>query len=401
MTTSVVPAAVLGMEGPASVGVIRCLAETQVPLIGVDFTASRNYSFKSRFLKRTIILRDEGKETVLRLAGLRISGSVLLPVNGHFLAMTARMKSQLSEHFRLFTPNWAVISKCLDKWKLYQNAKSLGIPTPRTFCPSNQMELGRLLKTKVSRGSWVLKPRSGLPEHRSKKVFGNEKAILASGTKQIKEICTAVYREKKNYPLIQEFVTGHLAKKFVVNVFLDANGKVLRAMSEKKLRSFPLQFGAGSLFETCYEPKLIETAIKFYQGVGFYGQGNVEFIFDEKDKEYKLNEVNPRFNLGVITHKACGFDSPTLFYKYALGKTESPCFEYPLGVRSLYAGDMISIWRNRSQVGLRQPLADVFLNLHRIRNFECLSLSDPIPLFDFLGSRTLSALHLDRKPHLT
>ena len=238
-----------------------------------------------------------------------------------------------------------------------------------------------------------MKPRSRLPEHYSKTVFGGKKAILAKGTRQIEEICTAFCKEKGNYPLIQEFVTGHLAKKIVVNVFLDANGKVLRAMSEKKIRSFPLEFGAGSLFETCYEPRLIEFAIKFYQGVGFYGQGNVEFIFDESDEEYKLNEVNPRFNPGVMTHKACGYNSPILFYEHALGKTAPPSFEYPLGVRSLYAGDIISIWKNRRQAGLRQPLADILLNLHRVRNFECLSLNDPIPLLDFLSSRSRAAFH--------
>lgn len=165
-------------------------------------------------------------------------------------------------------------------------------------------------------------------------------------------------------------------------------------MSERKIRSFPLEFGAGSLFETCYEPALIERAIKFYQGVGFFGQGNVEFIFDDEEKEFKLNEVNPRFNPGVMAHKACGFNSPGLFYEYALGNNVPPRFDYPMGVRSVSAGDMIAIWQNRRQTGLRQPIVDMIVNLNRIHNFECFSLKDPVPLISFLLSRCSDAFRI-------
>jgi predicted ATP-grasp superfamily ATP-dependent carboligase len=381
------------MDGPASMGVITCLAELGVPLIGVDFTTHRNYAFKSRFLKQMVILRKD--EDLLRLPMAGITGSVLVPVNDRFVAMTSRMKPHLSRHFRVFTPGERVIENCVDKWMQYRSATSLGIPTPETYCPQNKGELERLLESKLSaKGSWVVKPRSRLPEHFSHGVFGNKKAILARNPNQIREICAAVYEEKGVYPLIQEFVSGHSATKVVVNVFLDEDGNALRSMSERKIRSFPPEFGAGSLFETCYEPSLIELAIRFYQGVGFYGQGNVEFIFDNEDKKFKLNEVNPRFNPGVMAHKACGFNSPVIFYERCLGRTVAPRFDYPMGIRSLSAGDVIGIWQNRRQTGLREPIVDMITNLMRIRNFECFSPRDPVPLVGFLLSRCSDAFRI-------
>lgn len=182
------PAIILGMDGPASMGVIICLAELGVPLVGVDFTTHRNYAFKSRFLNQMVLLRRD--EDLLRLPMVGTAGSVLVPVNDHFVAMTSRMKPQLSKHFRVFTPGERVIRNCVDKWEQYRRAASLGIPTPETYCPHSREELERLLKSKLTaKNSWVVKPRSRLPEHFSKTVFGNQKAILVNSLSKIREIC--------------------------------------------------------------------------------------------------------------------------------------------------------------------------------------------------------------------
>ncbi len=129
-------------------GIVRSLGRRGVPVCVVDDerSISRFSRYTTRFVKSPD-LRDEHKvvDAVLDIGKrFNLKGWVLYPTREELVAAFSRNRAQLSELFRVPTPEWDTVRWAWDKRNTYRLANKLGIPTPVTHYPENVGQLAEL-----------------------------------------------------------------------------------------------------------------------------------------------------------------------------------------------------------------------------------------------------------------
>jgi predicted ATP-grasp superfamily ATP-dependent carboligase len=148
--------------------------------------------------------------------------------------------------------------------------------------------------------------------------------------------------------MVQEIVPS--TAQYSVGAFAE-NGRVMSAMTARRTRQFPIDYGLSSSFVEAVEvPELIEPARRLLERLGTTGMVEVEFIVDSRDHQAKLLDVNPRPWGWHSLCAACGLDFSRLQYQHALGQPVPhlvPRYgprwirmltDVPAGVQSIRAG---------------------------------------------------------------
>src|SRR5271156_2723918 len=125
-------------------GVVRSLGQRGIPVCVVDdqFSVSFFSRYNSRFI-RVKNLRDERKtvEVVLELGRrFNLRNWILFPTRDETVLAFSRHRAELSEFFRVPTPEWETVKWAWNKKNTYELAERLNIPCPQTFCPQSEDE---------------------------------------------------------------------------------------------------------------------------------------------------------------------------------------------------------------------------------------------------------------------
>jgi len=201
-----------------------------------------------------------------------------------------------------------------DKLKILEICREVGVPTPRfksLDCAGdieNIAEIGFPL---------VLKCR------------------LASGVKQAFRVCHSVqdirsaYDELSNsssfYPyfpcdklVAEEFIRGKIFDAGVVVI----NTHIAAAVTQERVWTIPPEGGFGAYNVTRDLPELIDYGNKIFKKIPWKGPAQLEFIFDNNDKTFKLIEINPRFWGTTGLAVKAGVNVGGISIKAALGDLE-------------------------------------------------------------------------------
>src|ERR1700689_1482595 len=144
-----VGAIVIGGEHPG-LGVARSLGRRGIPVCVID--DQHSVSQFSNYVTRTVRvkdLRDEHRtiDSVMEV-GQRygLKGWVLYPTRDETVAAFSRHRDRLAEFFRVTTAGWDTVRWAWDKKNTYDRALELGIPVPRTYNISAEVELAELYR---------------------------------------------------------------------------------------------------------------------------------------------------------------------------------------------------------------------------------------------------------------
>jgi predicted ATP-grasp superfamily ATP-dependent carboligase len=133
--------------------------------------------------------------------------------------------------------------------------------------------------------------------------------------------------------------------------------------------------------------------LKFFQGVGLRGVGNVEFKRDPRDGEYKIIECNHRFTAASDLVRRSGIDMPLIAYRRALGLPVEPVRGYRLGVRMWHPIEDVRSLRGYREEG-SLTVGGWAKSLWHRQHFPLLSLEDPGPS---VASLSVKARRFGRK----
>jgi predicted ATP-grasp superfamily ATP-dependent carboligase len=305
---------------------------------------------------------------------------LLWPAQDDALELVARHHAALAAGYRLITQPWEVVRRAHDKRLLNQVAAAAGVDCPRTWYPASETELGEL----DIRFPAILKPTVSIRLQYASGV----KALLANDREElIRAYRSALAAVPPEDVMIQELVP--VAAQYSVAAFCDA-GRVLSAMTARRTRQYPIDFGLSSSFvEAMPVPGLIEPAGRLLERLGLTGMIEVEFIEDSRDGVPKLLDVNPRPWGWHTLCIACGLDFPWMHYEHALGRPAAgPSPRYgPRWIRLLT--DVPGGWQ-AIRAGRLSPVA-YLRSLLGPTVFSVLELGDPLPA---LGDLAVVALRL-------
>ena len=129
-------------------GIVRSLGQRGIPVCVVDDEQSiSRFSKYCTYFVKLPNFRDErvAVDALIGIANrLGLQGWVLYPTREELVAAFSRNRTELSNIFRVPTPEWDSVQWAWDKRNTYKLARELGIPTPATCYPETADQLADL-----------------------------------------------------------------------------------------------------------------------------------------------------------------------------------------------------------------------------------------------------------------
>jgi D-aspartate ligase len=271
-------------------GIVRSLGRQGVPVCVVDdeYSIARFSKYVGRAFK-TRNLRDERTAVSIlldlgRKAGLE--GWVLYPTRDEQVAAFSHYRAELSQFFRVPTPDWDSVRWAWDKRNTYRLAKRLGIPIPATY----------FLDTGGPKDCDLDPPYALKPAIKEHFIYATKaKAWRADSREELEALVGRASRFIDPAELIvQEAIPGGGDQQFSYCAFF-RQGRAVGSMVAKRRRQHPLQFGRASTYVETVDATMVEQlSERFLREIDYYGLVEVEYKLDPRDGQYKLLDVNAR-----------------------------------------------------------------------------------------------------------
>jgi len=310
--------------GKHTLAIVRSLGKLDME-IGV-ISSSSELSFYSKYCKNRFkcsSLDDEDEyisflEAVLK----KYNYDILIPVGYRATQIISKNKEKLSQWVKTEVADNEKIEIALNKKRTYELANNIGIPCPETIYPKSFEDVegfSNKIKYPV-----VIK---GIQE------AGNNIVDYAYNSNELiknySRLCNIHSFTAENLPMIQEYINGNGYGFFA----LYQHGLCKRIFMHKRIREFPVTGGASVCAQSFYDSCLKDYGLKLLDNLGWHGVVMVEFKGNEKNHDYKLMEINPKFWGSLDLAIAAGVNFPYYLVQMAMGEDLSYSEEYSRNLR--------------------------------------------------------------------
>jgi len=334
MTTSTLPAIVLGIDTPIGLTVVRDLGMHGVPVYGIGRTQTA-LGMHSRFLRRGLVRPASAEALIDQIVelGKELGEACLFAISESDIVLLNRYRDRLG-NFKCLFADAPRLASVLDKAQTYVAAEKVGIRAPRTAIIKTMREAERLqtelrfpvvLKWANPHEAWQLLSPFGVKP---------EKTYYCQTFDELMQ-CLRRFEPAGTYPLIQEYAAGNGLGQFV----LMKDGQAHYTFQHYRVHEWPPEGGASSLCESVpahLHRDLMDKSIALLRELGWEGVAMVEYRYDPATGDAALMEINGRFwgSLPLAYHAGAHF--PYLYYRlFGLGlPVDGPA--YRAGVRCRY-----------------------------------------------------------------
>lgn len=197
-----------------------------------------------------------------------------------------------------------IIERCFDKYQTYEFLKENGFNYIKTY---NNLEVCKqALADKEVAFPLFAKPYNGSGSLHIEKIENME---------QLENYCA-----KYSDYLIQEYMGGY---EIGVDVYVDLISKEpINMFTKKKLK---MRAGETDKSVSFKNEKLKNMIIDFVQKMGLLGANDIDVF--EKDGEFYISEINPRFGGGYLHAYECGVNFPQYLINNMNGIVNTPSFD--------------------------------------------------------------------------
>jgi D-aspartate ligase len=303
-------------------GIVRSLGRHGIPVCVVDDECSiARFSRYTTMAVKAPSLRKE-EETVDFLVKMarrqNLRGWVLFPTRDEIVAAIARHRSELSEWYRVPTPEWESVKWAWNKSNTYRLAERLGIPIPRTWCPRTPADLNEI----DAEFPLAVKPAVKEDFFYATKA----KAWRANNREELRTLfARASSHAAGNEVLVQEIIPGDGNSQFSVCMFFK-NGEAIGCLTAKRRRQHPTEFGRAATFVETVDCRELEApTLRFLQAINYYGLAEIEYKLDSRDGKYKLLDVNARTWGFHCLGSPVGVDFSSLLFADQIGEAVQIC----------------------------------------------------------------------------
>jgi predicted ATP-grasp superfamily ATP-dependent carboligase len=260
---------------------------------------------------------------------------VLFPCLDEWVFAVARNAAALSEHYILPFSDLQIVERILDKNLLYRKCEERHIPIPRTFYLGDQSV--EQVANKIVYPC-IVKPAL---QREFTNEFG-EKVFRADSRDEFLELC----ERAGHHPLLAQEIVGSAIDSFYsLCSYIGRDGEAKGGFVGRKLEQFPQDFGTACLVDSRFIEEIVERGVDILGQFGYHGISEVEFIYDEPSREFKLLDINTRVWKWIGLPIAAGVDLPWLAYTDALWGDVSPITNQRDGLRWVYLKDYIALRR--------------------------------------------------------
>ena len=313
--------------------IIRSLGRRGIPVVAVDYD-KRALGFSSRYTSESIIAPsplidgDRFLSFVLEKSN-EWAGSILIPTHDEELSIFSYHKDELSRHYIVPVPDWAIIKKIVDKKETYEIAARLNISIPRTISLDSVKSVDYL--TNDISYPCLLKPRRG---HEFYRKF-RRKAFIIEDIEQLR-VRIAQASRMGCAMLIQELIQGNDDQLHAYIAYYDKKSRPLAEFTGRKLRQSPPFLGIGRVAESTKTEEIIAPSRRILKELSFVGLCALEYKKDPRDGKFKLLEINGRSFMWMGLPIKCGIDFPWIMYNDLVWNKTLPVSTYKAGIKWIH-----------------------------------------------------------------
>jgi len=232
---------------------------------------------------------------------------VIFPSYDAEVQVFSRNKSRLAAlGITAVVPDFAALTRMLDKELTLQGAQRVGFPIPETYAPANEAEL--LEAASRLRPPWVLKPR--LNAHGANIFLVHEltelKAVFA-------RLATVQAR-----PLLQEYVPVQTKRNYYLLVTPDHEIVMAHSPRIHRHRTIGVRTPCA-VAESTSEIPLLPEIQALVRELGIWGGMTLQTIVSKTDGLPRLMEINPRFGHNLWYRTELGIEEPAAYVRLAQG----------------------------------------------------------------------------------
>ncbi len=338
------PAAVVFNCHITGLAVARSLGQRGVPVIGLD-RDQKGYGLHSRYTtvagRCPYPLDDERAfiDLLMEIGSHLRQKAVLFPCLDEWVFAIARHRKKLEQYFLLPFSELDTIERILDKNLLYRKCEERSIPIPRTFY-LNELNAERVASEVGF--PCILKPAL-------QREFTNEFGEKVFRVESREEFLRLAERAARHPLLAQEIVGAGIDSFYSMCSYVGRSGQAKGVFVGRKLEQYPADFGTACLVDSRYVEEIIERGTDVLNQFGYQGISEVEFIYDERDRDFKLLDINTRVWKWIGLPIRAGIDLPWLAYADAVyGQVEAAGRQQD-EIRWVYLKDYVAL--RRAQLG--------------------------------------------------
>jgi len=351
----------------------------------------RNIAFFSRYCERRLTLPPDGKggdqavvDALVRLSGELGNRPVLFYSSDPELFFIWKYKEILSTHYRFLLPPEDLLENLFDKTSFSQFAIANQLPIPSTLILEGPRQLGAVLSS--VKYPCIVKPAYSYdwvwdtPEQ--KKFFGWYKQALRriETESQLREFCSML-PERDHRILIQSYVAGSDDLIVSFHGYFDDHSNCLGSFMGGKIRTYPPETGGSVFVKTIRNEDLRKHSIEYLGRIGFRGIVKVDYKWDASEGDFKILEINPRYNLWEVPGAYAGVNLEAIAFNHqAGGETRpDPLPEYTAELRFLFFKlDFRSYFAGYRKTGA-WTFGSYLRSLEHTTHFRIFNPADPLP----------------------
>jgi D-aspartate ligase len=248
---------------------------------------------------------------------------VLIPTSDEVAYLFSLHRDLLSARFSLCQPDVDTMMGVLDKKRLLENARAVGLEVPDTWYPDGAREVERL--THEVPGPLMIKPRAQLflrTHNKGTIVRPRAEGLQTEYERYLREntygpslVASAPELAR---PMVQRYYPDAEESIYSLSGYRDPTGKHLLMLAARKVLQRPRRMGIGLCFEhASIDPELASGAARLFERMGYYGVFELEFI--HASGRAMLIDMNPRLYNQLALDIARGMNLPALAYAASLG----------------------------------------------------------------------------------
>ncbi|MCB1491083.1 MAG: hypothetical protein KDJ77_04670 [Rhodobiaceae bacterium] len=258
------------------------------------------------------------------------TGTVLFPCSDEALRFIAEHHDALARHFVFDEAPPEQRLAMLDKQRTLEIAREAGVDAPSFWSVNSDADLEKL-RGKVAFPVMV-KP---IDSYRFAQTFHRKLFIIQSDFSELAEKVHLAW-DKGHDVMVVEMVPGPDDLLSSYYTYMTGEGRPLFHFTKRVLRRYPVNSGGATFHLTEWLPETADAGLRFFEGSGFRGLGNIEFKRDIRDGKLKVIEVNARFTAAQELALRAGMPIDLIKYCHLTGQSVPVVNGYREGLRYWY-----------------------------------------------------------------
>ena len=218
---------------------------------------------------------------------------ILIACSDVYMKLIIKNKKELSKYFLIPYIDEKLMDKLVLKEEFYKTCEKYNLDYPKTKICTNKDYKNLKIEFKFP---IIIKPSNSV-EYWKAHFEGKKKIFIAHNQEEAKKILNMIYSSTyKDNLIIQEYIPGDDTKLRVLNAYVNQSHKVtFMALGQILLEDkTPATIGDYGAIISTYDKELFDKMQKFLEDIKYVGYANFDFKYDERDKKYKLFEINIR-----------------------------------------------------------------------------------------------------------